>query len=98
MRYSIEPKTIGTHLDNKYGQKLLDSAKISTTDAIKTASKRAIQKTAEVTGNLTGNKIADKKISISKSSKTNENELEIPKGKYIFPEKRQQTIDDLRLP
>ena len=97
MRYSIEPKTMGTHLGNKYGQKLLDSAKKSTADAIKTTSKRAIQKTAEATGDLTGNKIADKKISISKSPKTNENELEIPKEKYIFPENRQQTIDDLRL-
>ena len=51
---------MGKSLSNKYGQKLLDSAKKSTTDAIKTASKRAIQKTAEVTGDLIGNKIADK--------------------------------------
>ena len=75
MRYSIEPrdriyvkgygflsfaKNMGKSLSNKYGQKLLDSAKKSTTDAIKTASKRAIQKTAEATGDLIGNKIADK--------------------------------------
>ena len=33
------------NLSSKYGQKLLDSTKKSTTDAIKTASKRAIQKT-----------------------------------------------------
>ena len=59
MRYSIEPrdktyvkghgffsfaKNMGNSLSNKYGQKLLDSAKKSTTDAINTASKRAIQK------------------------------------------------------
>ena len=52
MRYSIEPrdkiyvkryeflsfaKNIGRSLSNKYGKKLLDSAKKSTTDAIKTA-------------------------------------------------------------
>ena len=75
LRYSIEArdiyvkvygflsftKNMGKSLSNKYGQKLLDSAKKSTTDAIKTASKRAIQKTAEATGDLTGNKIADKK-------------------------------------
>ena len=57
MRYSIEPKdriylkgyrflsfakNIGKYLSNKYGQKLLDSAKKYTTDAIKTASKRVI--------------------------------------------------------
>ena len=37
-----------------------------TTDAIKTASKRAIQKTVEATGNLIGNKTADKIIYVSK--------------------------------
>ena len=57
MRYSIEPKdriylkgyrflsfakNIGKYLSNKYGQKLLDSAKKYATDAIKTASKRVI--------------------------------------------------------
>ena len=39
------------------------------TDAIKTASKRTIQKAAETIGDLIGNKIADKIISISKSAK-----------------------------
>ena len=83
MRYSIEPrdriyvkgygclsfaKNMGKNLSNKYGQKLLDSTKISATDAMKTASKRAIQKTAEETGYLIGNKIADKMTSISKKS------------------------------
>ena len=48
---------MGKNLSNKYSQKLLDTAKKSTTDAIKTASKRAIQKTAEGTGYLIGNKI-----------------------------------------
>ena len=83
MRYSIEPRNrifvkrywffsfaenMGKNLSNKYGQKLLDSAKKSTTDAIKTASKRAIQKTAEATGDLIDNKIADKTPSTSKKS------------------------------
>ena len=78
MRYSIEPrdriyvkgygflsfaKNIGKNLSNKYGQKIIDTAKKSTTDAIKTASKRAIQKTAEATDDLIGNKIADIKKS-----------------------------------
>ena len=85
--YSIEPrdricvkgygflsfsKNIGKNLSNKYGQKLLDSAEKPTTDAIKTASKRAIQKTAEVTGDLIGKKIADKKISVSNKKFANE--------------------------
>ena len=40
---------MGKNLSNKYGQKLLDSAKKSTTDAVKTASKRAIPKTTDTT-------------------------------------------------
>ena len=76
MRYSIElyvkrygflsfAKNMGKSLSNKYGQKLLDSAKKSTTDATKTASKMAIQKIAKATGGLIGNKIADKTTSVS---------------------------------
>ena len=52
------------NMGNKYSQTLLDSAKKSTTDAIKTASKRAIQKTAEATSDLIGNKMADKITSV----------------------------------
>ena len=37
-------KNISKNLSNKYGQKLLDSAKPSTADAIKTTSKRANKK------------------------------------------------------
>ena len=68
-------KNIGTdttkvdkNLSNKYRQKRLDSAKKYTTDAIKTASKRAVQKTAEATGDLIGNKITYKIKSISRIS------------------------------
>ena len=66
MRYSIEPrdriyvkgygfflsfaKNMGKCLSNKYRKKVLNSAKNSTADAIKTVSKRAIQKIAETTG------------------------------------------------
>ena len=57
------------NLRNKYSPKLLDSAKKSATDAIKTASKREIQKTAEGTGDLIDNKIADEITSASKSFK-----------------------------
>ena len=39
---------------------LLILLKKSTTDAIKIATKRAIQKTTEATGDLIGNKIAEK--------------------------------------
>ena len=57
-------KNMGKDLSNKYSQKCLNNAKKSTTDTIKTASKREIQKTAEATGNLIGNKIADKITSV----------------------------------
>ena len=47
-------------MSNKYSHKPLDSANKSTTNAIKTVSKRAIQKNAKAIGDLIGNKIADK--------------------------------------
>ena len=58
--FSIHTSKVAKNMNNKYSQKLLDSAKKSATDAIKTTSKRAIQKTAEATGDLIYNKIADK--------------------------------------
>ena len=74
---------MGKNLSNKFGQKLLDSATRSTTDAIKTASKREIQKTADATGDLIGNKIADKITSVSKKSlkelQNKEIEEDVPK-------------------
>ena len=51
---------VATNMSNKYDQNLVDIAQKSLTDAIKTSSKRAIQKTADATGDLVGNKIADK--------------------------------------
>ena len=51
-------KNAGKHLSNKYSHKLLDSAKTPTTDAIKTTSKRAIQKSVKVTCDII-DKIAD---------------------------------------
>ena len=47
-------------MSGKYSQKLLNNAQQSATDALKTISKRIIQKTAEATGDLIGNKIADR--------------------------------------
>ena len=75
MRYSIEPrerryvkgygfltftKSIGRNLSNEYGQKLVDTAKKSATDALKIVGKGAAQKTTEASGDLAGNFIADK--------------------------------------
>ena len=93
-------KNVGKDLSNKYGQKLLDSTKKSTTDAIKTASKRAIQKTAEATGDLIGNKTSALKTSV-KALQNNETEEDIeratPKKRYISPEERKQIIEELKL-
>ena len=67
MGKNLSNKNMGKNLSNKYGQKLFDSAKKSITDAIKTAWKRAIQKTAEATGDLIDNKVADKITSVLKT-------------------------------
>ena len=48
-------------------QKLLNHTKQSATDALETASKREIQKTAGATGDLISNKIPNKITEVSKS-------------------------------
>ena len=125
MRYSIElkdriyvkgygflsfAKNIVKNLSNKDDQKLLNSAKKLATVAIKTASKRVIQKATEATGDLYGNKIADKITSVSTELHSKKPVKELPndeikvdveraavKKRYTFPEERQQIIDKLRL-
>ena len=119
MRYSIEPrdgiyvkgyrflsyaKNMGKSLSNIYSQEIFDSAKTSAIDAIKTTSKRAIQKTADATGGLIGNKIADKVTRVSKKSNNNNNnndnevvKIIAHKKRYISPQERQQIINELRL-
>ena len=79
-------------------QKFHDHAKQSTTDAFKTASKRAIQKTSEATCNLIGNKIGNKITAVWKNSETvtNDNDKEITREKYISPGNRQEINDDLK--
>ena len=62
---------ISKNLGSKYSQKLLDHAKISSADATKIASKRAIQKTAGAASDLIGNKIADKIMKLSSNSPQN---------------------------
>ena len=57
-------KNIGKTLRGKYSEKLLDHAKQSATDALKTISVRKIQK---ATGDLIGNKIAEKTPKVSRN-------------------------------
>ena len=76
MRYSTEPKyrkyvkgydflSFARKFGDKYTKKLKDAATKTGIVAVKTASKRVVQKTAETT-NLIGNNIADKKTSADK--------------------------------
>ena len=119
MRYSMEPrertyvkdygfltfaKKNDKKLSNKYGQKLLDSAKKIWNRCIKNCYQKSNSKKAELTGDPVGNKVADKIISISKKSPDHSTELhsneannEIPKERYISPKETQQIIDELRL-
>ena len=98
MRHSIKPRyriyvkgygfmSFARSMSNKCGQKLVDKAKKSATDAIEIASKGAIQKTAEATG-----------VSKKRSNNNNDEvELATHKKRYISPEERQQIINELRL-
>ena len=65
MRYSTEPRygkyargygflLFTRKLGDKYGKKLMNTARKTGIDAAKTASKRVIQKTAEAIGDLIG--------------------------------------------
>ena len=76
---------------------------------MKTASKRAIQKTAKATGDFIGNKSGVKITKVSKSllysnpetvTKEEENiglDREIPRERYISPKNRHLVINNLRL-
>ena len=65
--------------------------KKSTTDAIKTPSKRAIQKTTEATGDLIGNEIANKITSVSKNDDAN-SETEYQKEDTYFQKKGNKLV------
>ena len=106
MRYSTEPgfrKYVEGHgflsfarkFGDKYRKKLMDTATKTGVDAVKTASKRVVQKAAEATVELVRNKIADKITSICTSK--SHDKIKKAEEIYIPPEKRQQIIDDLKL-
>ena len=82
-------------------KRLLIVLKKSAKNPLKSASKRATQKTAETGGDLVRNKIADRITSISKkpASEPHSNAAsnEIPKERYIYPQERQKNMDELRL-
>ena len=106
MKYSTEPKyrkyvkeysflSFARTFGDKYGKKLMETATKKGIGAAKTTSKRVVQKTAEATGNLIRNKTADEITSLGKTkSKVKEDERQ---EIYIPLEKRQESIDNLRL-
>ena len=80
-------------------QNVLIILKKFATDALKTTSKRVIQKTAASTDDLIGNKIAHRITKVSKNSQQNDSETvtnnhdkEVPKESYISPEEGQNSI------
>ena len=77
--------------------KSLDHAKQSTTDAFKTASKRAVEKTKEETGDLIGNKIVKNITKVSKTSQQNNSKTVTNEHDKKIPKERQENIDELRL-
>ena len=97
-------KNMGKSLSDKYGQKLFDSAKKSTT-CNKNSFKKSNSKTAEATGDLIGetNEIADKITIVPKKPNNNNNnnnedvEITAHKKRYISPQERQQIFNELRL-
>ena len=100
-------KNILKNLSCKYRQKLLDHVEGSATEALKTVSRRPIQKTAEATVELNSNKIADKfskvsKVLLQNNSKIVTNILLDLIEKYLkkdmyLQKKRQKNFNDLRL-
>ena len=101
-------RNIGTHATKvaknrviNMVKNLLIMAKKSATDAIKVASKRSVQKTAEATAGLVGIKIADKIASTSKKSlkKPRDQELlstevnkQMPKERHIYLQKKNNKL------
>ena len=90
-------KNISKNENGKYSQKLLDHTKQSATDALKTTSKRVIQK---ATGDMISNKNANKIMRIPKNSQqnnsekvTNEHDKGITKERYKSPEGRKKIIE-----
>ena len=81
--FRLSPKNMGEHigkyisknLSGQYSLKLLDYAKKSGTDALKTSSKRVIQKTTEAAGDFIEYKIANKITKFSKNSQKTNSEI-----------------------
>ena len=98
MRYSTEPKyrkyvkgydflSFARKFGDKYTKKLKDAATKTEIVAVKTASKRVVQKTTETT-NLIGNNIADKKTSAGKIKLKKKKMKQIDDKKFTYHQKK----------
>ena len=110
MRYSLEPHygryvqgqgfmSFARNIGNKYGKKMLDNSLSAGKDFAKIAGKKVLTKSAEATGELIGNKIADRitKSARNREQKENDRIMEETQEIIIPPEKRGQTVKDLKL-
>ena len=102
MRYSIEPRerrfvkgygfmSFARNFSDKYRKSLMDKGIDVGKTFAKTAGKKILKETAKATGDLIGNKIADKITSASKKSHEEVNN-EIPKERYISPNKDKKLL------
>ena len=98
LHYSLKPRTrkyvkgygflsFGRNLSGKCKKKLLDTAAKTGADALKSASKKLVHKTAEATGKFIKNKFADKFVKPKSASQANLRNVEII---VIPPEKREE--------
>ena len=99
MRYSTEPKyrkyikgygflSFARKFGEKYGKKLMNTGTKSGVGAVKTASKRVVQKTAEATGDLIENRIADKINSVGKAKVKKKKMKQIKDKKFTYQQKK----------
>ena len=108
MHYSIDAKerryvkgygfvSFARNFSDKHSKSLMDKGIDVSKTFAKTAGKKILKETAKATGDLIVNKIADKITRASKKSQSDEVNNEIPKERYISPNKRQRIIDELKL-
>ena len=90
---------VGKKMSNKHGRKILDKSMDAGKDFAKIADKKILTKSAEATGETIGNKIADRitRSSRNKAQKEDDRIMEETQELIIPPEKREQTIRDLKL-
>ena len=102
---SLRAKALGSAVDvgksmkKKYGKKILDNSLSAGKDFAKIAGKKVLTKSAEATGDLIGNKIADRitKSARNKEQKEDDRIMEETQEIIIPPDKREQTIKDIKL-